>query len=112
MSDTISGQTFVLEMHDDYGDSTGEIGKLICRADGLMTLTEAKTDLLPALQAILEAVNAQDEFRIKVPPDPASAPGGVAWDSFYRDDPDLYELLREYMKQKYALYLEPVADDV
>lgn len=104
MSEAIGEHIFIIDQRDDYGDSTGQIGKIAVGAEGMIRLVEADPLFEPILDDIVTAVNNQPDFRIKVPPPPDAAQGGVWWQNVTRDDADLVDALCQYIEQKFALY--------
>lgn len=79
------------------------IGRLAIGARGMLAVVEADPLFAEPLRSVVDAVNAQESLRIKAPPPPNEAEGGIAHDTVLRDDPQAGFAVRELMEQKYDL---------
>jgi hypothetical protein len=82
-----------------------DIGTVTFGPQGELAVVAAEPNLEKFLGTIVEEVNAKKELRIKVPPPAGAKPFSTYKMTVARTAPDLLDVMRTYLQQKYDLVL-------
>ena len=93
-----------IDREDDLGVQI-DVGTVTFGAEGELAVVAAEPHLVKFLGDVVEAVNAKKELRIKVPPPADAKPFSIYSLTVARSAPDLLDIMRTYLEQKFDLVL-------
>jgi hypothetical protein len=97
--------TFKVQHVDREAGVRVDLGAVSFGPRGELAVVAAEPQLGPYLAGIVEAVNAQAELTIKVPPPEGAEPFSVYFMKVPRTSPKLLERMRLYLEQKHDVIL-------
>jgi hypothetical protein len=97
--------TLRVQRLDRDRDLTIDLGTVTIGPQGHLTVAAAEAPFKEYLAGVVETVNAQKEIHIKVPPPADGRPNGIYYLLVARTSPDLLEMMRQYLEEKYDLLL-------
>jgi hypothetical protein len=105
MATDTATRTFGVQRLDRDNDLRTDVGTVTFGPQGQLTVVAAQPHCEAYLANVVATVNGKKELNIKVPPPPGGRPGGVYFLTVARTTPDLLEMMRQYLEQKYELLL-------
>jgi hypothetical protein len=97
--------TLRVQRLDRRNDLKVDLGSVTFGPQGQLAVVAAKPNFEAYLANIVETVNAKKELNIKVPPSEGAKPFSICFLTVARTAPDLLDMMRQYLEQKYDLLL-------
>jgi len=97
--------TLRVQRVDPQLDLSIDLGTVTFGPGGELGVVAAEPNCEGFLSALVETVNAKPNLRIKVPPPAGGRAEGVYFLTVARTAPDLLEMMRQYLQQKYNVLL-------
>lgn len=95
-----------VQRRDPLNDLPIDIGTLSFGPNGQLAVVGARANYEEYLTGIVASVNAKPQLSIKVPPPPGGRGDGVYFMTVSRTAPDLRDMMRQFLEQKFDLLLE------
>jgi hypothetical protein len=90
---------------DPTDDLPIDVGTVTFGARGELAVVAAEPQHEKFLADVIEAVNAKEVLRIKVPPPPEAEQFSIYSQTVARTAPDLLDVMRTYLQQRFELAL-------
>ncbi len=97
--------TLRVQRRDWATDLRVDLGTVTFGPQGQLAVVSARPNFEKYLSNLVAEVNAKNELSIKVPPPEGGRPMGVYFMTVARTAPDLLDMMRQFLEQKYDLLL-------